>query len=280
MYFRKLLILLLLLSTGVLYSQEIPPDMDKILKRKKIIIAMTATDHPPFHWKDKHGKMRGLDVELANGIAEELSKKLGEKVVVEFNRDATSFNGVVDIVATGKADIAISKLSKTLTRETKVIYSDPYITLRKCILINRLKMAQEKKWRTSAEFIKSMDGSIGFIKGSSYEGYAEQMFPKAKHVPFVTWEEAVEAIKKGEVTAIFRDELEIKKLTKMNPNISIQLQSVIFKDTADPIAIATNWKNTHLQYWLNSYLQSRHLKMDADKLLDKYPGCFKNEHTK
>ena len=53
----------------------------------------------------------------------ELAKKLG--VAVQFERDARTFDDVVHLLATGQADVAISKLSRTLPRAQVVSFSTP-----------------------------------------------------------------------------------------------------------------------------------------------------------
>ncbi len=85
--------------------------MGKIISKKEIVIAMTATDQFPFYYLDKSGNLQGFDVDIAKKMAKELGVK---KIVI--NREAQSFNEVVTLVAEGKADLAISKLSRTLAR--------------------------------------------------------------------------------------------------------------------------------------------------------------------
>src|SRR5439155_17481700 len=89
------------------------PDIARIVARGELIVAMLGVDTPPFFY-EKNGELVGVEVDLAKAIAKELG------VQVRFNRTAKSFNGVVDIVARGEADMALSKLSRTLAR-TQVI---------------------------------------------------------------------------------------------------------------------------------------------------------------
>ena len=78
----------------------------------------------------------GLDVELIKGFAQ----KLGVKV--SFLRTADSLDDVVSMVAKGEADLGISKLSITFNRTTKVLFTKPYIKLRKALIVNRTLLEQ------------------------------------------------------------------------------------------------------------------------------------------
>lgn len=258
------IILLCIIFTNTTLAQEYPPDLQRIMDKNELVVAMVATDQPPFFIIGKDGKLHGFDVELARDIAGELG------VNVRFNRTAKTFNGTVDLVVSKEADIAISKLSRTLTRAKRVLFTDPYIVLRKGLLINRLRMAQAIKGREPTEFIKHLEGEIGVIAGSSYVGFANRMFSKATVKEYKNWQEIISAVVRGEVLAAFRDELEIKKVVRSKPDGILQLQTVVFKDEKDPIAMAVSSDSPHLLFWLNQYLSNRNMKMTADRLLDQY----------
>lgn len=97
-----------------------PPDIAAIKKANVLIVAMTKKDNPPFFSGDEEN-IRGLDVEIARRIGVLLG------VPVQFRRDAESFAEVVEQVVTGKADIAVSKLSVTGPRLQVVKFSDPIL---------------------------------------------------------------------------------------------------------------------------------------------------------
>jgi polar amino acid transport system substrate-binding protein len=225
-------------------------------------------DQPPFFMVNKKGELDGLDVSLGKDIARELGVK------VEFNRTAKTFNDVVELIVRKEADVAISKLSITMKRAEKVLFTRPYIVLRKGLLVNRLKMAQADADDDPIEFIVHMSGEIGVIAASSYVGFAHRMFPEATIKEFSTWDDVISALLDGPILAAFYDELEIKKIIRMRPSMLIDVQTVIFKDAKDPIAMAVSWDNTHLLFWLNEYLETRNFDLDADKLLSKYSKIF------
>src|SRR5256712_11914280 len=110
------------------------PDIKASLDRGELIVAMTEGDQPPFYYVGPDGQLAGLDATLARDIASRLGVK------VSFNRNPKSFNEVVELVAQGGADIAISKLSRTLVRAQMVRFTRPYVTFRHAMLLNLIKL--------------------------------------------------------------------------------------------------------------------------------------------
>ncbi len=256
-------------SFGAETDAVYPPDIQRILDRGKLIVAMHNEDAPPFFMHDKDGRFYGFDVELAHGIA----KQLG--VEVEFNREADTYNGVVDIVARHKADVAISYLSKTLERSKSVRFTNPYVTMNLAVLINRLRAAREKKGQDMPEILKNLDGRIGVLANSSHVGYVKEIFPNAIMKKYKAFDpDVINAVLDGSLFAGFFDELDMKRAIRKRPELSLRLQLVIMKDREDYIAIAVPWEDTHLLSWLNLYLKAHSPKITADKLLDRYPDIF------
>jgi len=184
MIYRRTILFLsavLTMFAGIALGQDYPPDIQKIIDRNKIVVAMYENDQPPFFKVNGDGQLNGFDIELARDIAKELG------VEVEFNRSAKTFNQTVDMVVNKEADIVISKLSRTLVRSKRVLFTKPYITLRKGLLANRLRLAQATREIETTEFIKNLTGDIGVVSGSSYVGYAKQMFPKANIKEYPNW---------------------------------------------------------------------------------------------
>ncbi|MBQ1833147.1 MAG: amino acid ABC transporter substrate-binding protein [Treponema sp.] len=238
-------------------------DMEGILKRGELRVAITAVDQPPFYFVDRNGKLAGYDIDIANKMAEEL----GVKLVI--SRDAPSFNDLVTLVASGKVDLAVSKLSKTLSRTKTVKFSVPYMTFRQGLLFNRLQLAKVTSEGQVNNYIRNYKGTIGVIANSSYANYAKTNFPHAVIKEYQTWDDAVQALVNGDVLSVYRDELEIKKVLASIPQSAIAFKPVYFTDLTDPIAVAVKSDNSQLLYWVNFFLENQK-KMTADELLTTY----------
>lgn len=238
-------------------------DIEEIISRGELRVAITEVDQPPFYFMDKDGKLSGYDIDLATKMAEEL----GVKLVI--TREAPSFNDLIPLISSGKADLAISKLSRTLTRSKFVKFSTPYMTFRQGILFNRLQLAKVASEDSVNQFVRNYTGTIGVIAKSSYANYAKENFPKATATEYPSWNAAVDALTRGEVLSVYRDELEIKRVLASIPNSALLFKPIYFRDLTDPIAIAVKSSNTQLLYWVNIFLESQP-KMTADQVLEKY----------
>jgi ABC-type amino acid transport substrate-binding protein len=245
------------LSDGRLVASDLAP----IIARGELVVAMLGVDSPPFFYQ-KDGKLVGIEVDLA----EDLGRALGVKV--RYDRSPMTFDAVVQTLAAGRADVAISKLSQTLARTREISYSQPYLTLNRALLLNRLRFAALARKRQITEVIRTFDGTLGVIASSSYEDYARRNFPHAQIVRYPSWDALIEAVKSGAVVAAYRDEFEIKRLLKSDPTVALTLRTVTFKDLTDTLAIGVRIDEPTLLSFTNEFLNERNSRLDVTKVLD------------
>jgi ABC-type amino acid transport substrate-binding protein len=242
-------------------GRMIAPDMARIVNRGELVVAMVATDTPPFFYV-KDEELVGLEIDLAKDLAKEL------KVNVRFDRTAKTFNEVVDIVSRQEADLGISKLSSTLARAQKVHFSSPYLTLSHGFILNRVRFAEYARDRTLPVAIRQFKGSIGVIAKSAWTDYGKRYFPNAEVREYASWGEVLKAVEKGEVMAAYRDEFEVKRVLRADPTASLTLRTVTFKDLDDPLAIAVGLTDDTLLQFVNLYLNQSNKKLTIDKVLN------------
>lgn len=245
------------MSDGRLLS----PDIARIVDRGELVVGMLKVDTPPFFMFDSQGQWTGLEVDLALSIAKALGVKL------RINRDAGTFNAVVDMLARGEADLAISKLSRTLARSQTIAFSSPYLTLNHALLINRVKLAQLAHGRHLPEVVRSFEGSIGVIEKSSFADYAKTNFPRAKIEEMPTWNAVLAAVYRGDVTAAYRDEFEVKSVLKKDPSASLVLRTATLRDLQDTLGIGVSVADSTLLAFVNAFLEQRTEKLDVNKVL-------------
>ncbi|MDR0524919.1 MAG: ABC transporter substrate-binding protein [Spirochaetaceae bacterium] len=226
-----------------------PVEIRSILNRGSIRFAMLALDQKPFFYRDpESGELIGLDVEIGYEIANRL------RVRAIFDRESQSFNDVVLQVMNKKADVALSKLSMTTQRAEQIRYTNPYVSFRQSLLVNRLEFAKIGTEEQLPHFIRNYNGSLGVIKNSSYMNFALLNFPTAKVQTFDSWEQTVEALFSGKVLGIYRDEGEILIINATRKDASILMKPVFINDKRDPIAMAVSADAPLLQEWLNVFL--------------------------
>lgn len=256
------------------------PDLNKpvneiqaIVDRGKLIVAMYSQDTPPFYYRDKNNILTGVDVVLIKGFADLLG------VTVEFDRNAKFLDDVVDKVEKHEVDLAICKLSMTFDRVKRVLFSEPYINLHQSLLINRLELAKQLQGRPQETVIQNLTGKIGVVAKSSYTGFAAH-FNQMEIVEYPSWEQAVNDARTGKITAAFRDEAEVKMILRDRPDMALSLLSVMLKDADDPKAIAMSLDHRNLQDLMNFYLKSLNMELTADKIINDYDKVIQNIENK
>lgn len=266
---------LLLLVASLAWAKADPapepppaPDLARIEARGRLVVGMVAQDNPPF-FMVRGGVLQGIDVELAEGLGRELG------VPVVFDRTARSFNEVIDKVARGEVDLAVSKLSRTFPRARRVLFSRPYIRLRHGLLVNRLALARVAGSNAQAvQVIRDFRGRLGVLEGTSYVEFAKTTFPSAQVVPMKTWEEVVNAVEKGSVMAAFRDDLETRKVLLENPQRALRVRSVALSGSHDEKAIALPPGSVRLQALVDLYLENRRVEWTTESILKRYGAGF------
>lgn len=251
-------------------AQEFPPDIAAITSKSKLTVAITEFDNPPFY-SVSDDQLTGIDITLAKALGEALG------VPVEFDRSSKSFNDVVSAVATGKADVAFSKISRTFTRAKLVAFSKPYVSLRHALVFNRLKLAQKSNGRDITTVARSFDGTLGVIENSSFAVFAKQRFPNAKLMQFKGWGDVVKAAIDGQIEAAYRDEFEIRKIAVDEPDSSISLRTVAITDARDTISAVVPWNATRLLAIVDQVIDSLPEPYSADILIEKYRLMHKSE---
>lgn len=252
------------------HAQDLPPDIAAIAAKSKLVVAITEFDNPPFY-SGTGDQLTGIDITLAKALGEALS------VPVEFDRSSKTFNDVVNAVATGKADVAFSKISRTFARAKLVAFSKPYVELRHALVFNRLKLAQRSSGRDIATVARSFDGTLGVIENSSFTVFAKQRFPNAKLVQFKGWRDVVKAAIDGQIEAAYRDEFEIRKIAVDEPDSSVSLRTVAITDARDTISAVVPWSATRLLAIVDQVIDSLPEPYSADILIERYRAMVKTE---
>lgn len=250
-------------QTGVVRMDNgalLAPEFARIVNRGELVVALLGVDQPPF-FEERNGQLSGFDVDFAREIAQ----KLG--VRVRFNRQAQTFDGVVMLLAQGQADLAISKLSRTLSRARVISFSAPYLSLKRALLLNRVKFAQLARGRSVPEVVRAYTGTIGVVAHSSYADYVVANFPQADVRSYPTWQAVLSALDSGEITAAYRDEFEVKRVLKIDPTASLRLRVVTLQDLEDTLGMAVNASDQALLGFINLYLADRSERFDVNVVL-------------
>ena len=119
----------------------------------KLIMGTNAA-FPPFEYTTSQGlvgEFDGIDVAIANKIAENVGKEL--------QIEDMEFDGLVASVSTGKVDMVVAGMTATDERKQSVDFSDPYYVASQVIVV-----APDNTDITSAEDLKN-DKTVGVVLG-------------------------------------------------------------------------------------------------------------------
>ncbi len=251
-------------------------DINDIIRRGEIVIcSVSNTSNPLFLMKKKGSENKkeldlvGADIELAKKIA----KGLGVRLV--FKLCYKNYEDVVNAIANGEGDIGLAKLSYTIERSRKVMYTEPYVIAKKTLLMSR-QVAESNQEKSIKNLINDKKFKIGVAKGASYVEFAKLLFPKTQILELEDWEkQTVDKLKSKEIIAALRDNLSVNLLMNVHPELSLKFIPIILKGENDYISGIVNYKSLELLNWINKFLESETKIKTIDDLMKEYEEYIK-----
>lgn len=271
MYAALLGVFMVIIHATALRAQESSfPDIQRILDAGKIRVAILARNAPPMILTDDKGLPMGSEVDLAL----DLGRKLG--VAVEFLRSADTYDGVVEQVARGEADIAVSFLSSGVERAKKVLFSDPYVTQTRPVLYNRAILArlrrdfgiQEITDLADSEAAQTME--IAVVEGSIYATLVARDLPQFPIKQVGSVAELVQAVKEGLTFAGLHGGVAIDYYMRKNPETAIYVGIEPDLQRPDEISVAVRPDGPNLLHWINIYLDNFVGLLDSQAVIDRF----------
>jgi polar amino acid transport system substrate-binding protein len=152
---------------------------------------VTETDYPPFNYYDEDGTLTGFNIDLARAICAEL------EVTCEVN--PADWDSLVKTVQAEQADAIMASLAITPKTIEQVDFTDGYYATPAKFVTQTSSEITE----VTPETLE--DVKIGVAKDTAHERYLRDFFGKSKIVTFETDDDVRNALKSGEVQAVFGD---------------------------------------------------------------------------
>jgi polar amino acid transport system substrate-binding protein len=256
------LVLLTLLPMRILAADSAsgPRDLRSIKENGTLRIAITHFDIPPFHIRKADGTFAGKDIEFATQLGNALN------VRIAFVDEPPTFDGVIQEVAKGRADIGLSKLSQTYGRVEYVRFSEPYTKFRHALLYNRAAISALGNGRPE-DALRTYSGKIGVIGRSAYVDFATADYPKATIVQFPSWNATIDALKTGKVDVVYRDEFEVRSVLIEQPAMHINFGAAVISDRTSFLTIAICDSCVKLEEFINYFIAQHPREYVLDDLL-------------
>lgn len=172
-----------------------PPTSEQPLtvSNENAITVVTTAPTAPFEYFDDFGSIVGFDVEFLENMA--LQTGHSYEFVV------TTLDGMLDSVASGEFDIAVSPyISGTLRSD--IAYTDPYLEVGQVLVV----LANERDISTYNDVLPGM--KIGILENSIGRSVAEELVgvPETDLVDYVTTGEMLQALIDREIRGVIMDD--------------------------------------------------------------------------
>lgn len=215
----------------------------------KLVMATEAT-FEPFEYMD-NGKIVGIDVDIANAVADDLGLKLEIQNI--------SFDTIVASVSSGKADIGASGITKDPTREKSVDFSDPYYTASQVIIVKK-----DNSTITNEETLKGK--KISVQKGTTGDSLASNLTDDSNVIRFNATTDAINELKNGKADAVILDSFPAQIFVKKNSDLKIAGDPL----TSEEYCIAVRKGNSELLKKVNKSLKKLKDSGKLDEIISKY----------
>jgi polar amino acid transport system substrate-binding protein len=228
--------------------------LSQVIKRNKLIVGMEVSFFP-FEYANEKGEPIGFDVDIAQLAAKELG--------VEIDIRDMEFSGLIPALQSGKIDMIISGMTRTLTRERTVSFTQPYFITGLCALLSKKRASDVKEVKE----LNSPDRILAVKLGTTGDLITARLFPKAQVNRFKEETACVREVVTGRADAFFYDQLSISKHHKENLDTT---RALLDPFTYEPYAIAIHKGDADFLGWLNMFLET--IKSDGryQELYQKY----------
>lgn len=253
---KKVLALVLasLMLVGMLSACGSAKDDELQLVEKGKLIMSTNAAFPPYEMKTDDGGFAGIDVEIAQAIAD----KLGLELVI----DDMDFDAALLAVQQGKSDIVMAGVSVTNDRKKVMEFSDSYATGIQVVIVK--EGSDVTMDNLDQKMIGAQRGTTGYIYASDTPengGYGEDHV-----IAYDNGASAVQALLNGQIDCVIIDNAPAKEYVKVNEGLTILDGTWVTEN----YAIGCDKGNTQLVEAINKVLAELIADGTVQQIVDKY----------
>lgn len=241
-------------AIGIAIAGTVPAQADQlqdILSAGEIRVGILL-DVAPWGFNNENGEPDGLDVEVAQMLADNLGVDL-ELVQV------TGPNRIPSLIA-DKVDVLIAALGATPERAQQVAFSQPYAAVE----LGVYGPADMEK----AEAPDALAGqSIAVAKGTTLDLWLTDNAPDANLIRFEDVPSVLSAYIAGQATSFAENSAIVAEASKDNPDVEMDLKFLIRQS---PAHIAIQHGEPDFLRWLDTFLFSNRLNGELPALQEKW----------
>lgn len=212
--------------------------------------------YPPFEMICGNGSPCGISVDIAS----EFGKYVEQPIEIQH----LPFVGLIPSLKNGSIDLVISSLSITKERKKAIDFSEPYLNIGLCLLLNihsKVNTIQEANQRGKIIVVKS---------GTSGEVYAKKFLSEATVRILDKEAMCILEVIQSKADAFIYDQLSVYNNWKKNPTTTRANLQAFQKEQW---AFGIKKDNTELLNKVNSFIKKFRAEGGIEQLIDQYlPG--------
>lgn len=239
-YVLLISLFMLAAASNAAIANDGTPVMSRILKSGELVLG-TSANMPPMTFKQEDGTLGGLDISLAELMADVMKVKLVVKVM--------PFDELIPALNSGKVDVVLSNMTINPSRNMKVAFVGPYMTSGKCIVTKEETIAKTD----DPKKLNANDLRLAVMKDSTSEDFVRTLMPNVKIETVKEAQDGAELVAKDKVGGMLTDYPICLSLIKNNPDAGFV--SVFSLLTYEPIGIAIAGNDPLLINWVENFIE-------------------------
>jgi len=232
---------LLLVFTGLTVSIQAAdaPVLKRVLETGLLRVGMTG-NQPPMNVKSRTGAYIGMEVDLANMLADAMGVRL--------TMVPTPFPQLLAALKAGEVDMVMSNLSITAQRTVDVTFIGPYMLSGKSILTKSTNLVAV----STASEINKAEFKIVALENSTSQQFVEKNLAKATLITTQDYDKAVDMVLNDEVDLMVADMTTCVLAVLRHPDSSLATLKAPLN--MEPIGIAISSEDTQFANLLGNFL--------------------------
>ena len=258
--------LLFLLCLGTLIAACGVSSLNRIQRDKTVLVGTVPFDAPLIYQKGK--ELVGPEVELARRITERLSETStdpGDPIKIELKLVPRRKTSLMPALKKREVDLVVSAWGSTEGRKEHVMFSEPYYRSELALIINPTHRDLRPNLFTEAR--------IGSREGTAVEEVVTSKFPDSSTVGFETLDDAILALKRGEVDAVIDDRHMAAYSLETLPGVSF-LEMIPGSVGAFDCAVAVRQGDQPLLEIINEVIAEIKAEDQYAQWLNEHDGCL------
>jgi len=256
-YALYLSLFILAIGSSPAFADDGTPVMSRILSSGELVLG-TSANMPPMTFMQEDGTLGGLDISLAELMADVMKVKLVVKVM--------PFADLIPALENGKVDVVLSNMTINPSRNMKVAFVGPYMTSGKCIITKQENIAKAD----DPKKLNVKDMRLVVMKGSTSENFVRTLMPDVKVETVSEVQQGAEMVAGDKAGGMLTDYPICLSVIKDNPDAGFV--TVFSLLTYEPIGIAVAGNDPLLINWMDNFIERLEQTAVLDALGKKWFG--------